>query len=741
MRVWPGRPYPLGATWDGAGVNFALFSEHATKVELCLFASREDTQEKDRITLPERTHHVWHGYLPDVHAAQLYSYRVHGPYEPAKGHRFNPKKLVFDPYAKAIGRDLTWDDSLFGYKIGDPTADLSCDDRDNAAFAPLAAVVDTAFTWGDDRPPRIPWHKTVIYELHPRGFTKKMPSVPEELRGTYAGLSSEAAIEHLLSLNITAVELLPVHHHADERHLVEKGLTNYWGYNTLAFFAPELRYATTPSPRKSVQEFKMMVRSLHTAGIEVILDVVYNHTAEGNQLGPTLSMRGIDNASYYHLAKDPRYYMDFTGCGNSLNMNHPRVLQLVMDSLRYWVLEMHVDGFRFDLASTLARELFEVNKLGAFFDIIQQDPVLSQVKLIAEPWDVGPGGYQVGNFPVLWTEWNGKYRDCVRRFWKGDGGLASELATRLAGSSDLYESDGRLPYASINFVTCHDGFTLQDLVSYNEKHNEANGEGNRDGSNDNHSWNCGVEGPTDDPAIRALRQRQKRNLMATLLLSEGVPMICGGDEVSHTQRGNNNAYCQDNDITWIDWDLDDEKKDFLEFVRLTTRIRRDQPVFRRRKFFLGRKIRGTDMADIAWFGPDGKEMSDEAWNAGFVKCLGMRLAGDLINDVDERGERLVGETLLMLLNAHHEPIAFVLPATRPEHHWETVLDTGTGATEPVVCQGGQPYQLHGRSLALLRTRSEEETGMPVTATQVERVQQEARRPAQPRESPAAAGVP
>jgi glycogen operon protein len=727
MRIWPGRSYPLGATWDGAGVNFALFSEHATKVELCLFAAREDTTEKDRIVLPERTHHVWHGYLPDVHPSQLYGYRVHGPYEPAKGHRFNPKKIVFDPYAKGIGRDLAWDDSLFGYKLGDPTADLSLDDRDNAAFAPLAAVVDTAFTWGDDRSPRIPWHKTVIYELHTRGFTKKMAAVPEELRGTYAGVASEASIEHLRSLNVTAVELMPVHHHVDERHLVEKRLTNYWGYNTLAFFAPDLRFATTPSPRKSVQEFKMMVRGLHAAGIEVILDVVYNHTAEGNQMGPTLSMRGIDNASYYHPAPDPRYYMDFTGCGNSLNMNHPRVLQLVMDSLRYWVLEMHVDGFRFDLASTLARELYEVNKLGAFFDIIQQDPVLSQVKLIAEPWDVGPGGYQVGNFPVLWTEWNGKYRDCVRRFWKGDGGLVNELATRLAGSSDLYEFDGRLPYASINFVTCHDGYTLQDLVSYNDKHNEANAEGNRDGANDNNSWNCGAEGPTDDPAIRALRLRQKRNLMATVLLSEGVPMICAGDEVGHTQKGNNNAYCQDNDLTWIDWDLDDEKKAFLEFVRLVTQIRQDQPVFRRRKFFLGRKIRGSDMKDISWFGPDGKEMSDEAWHAGFVKVLGMRLAGDLINEMDERGEPLVGETLLMILSAHHEPLSFVLPAAREEHHWETVLDTGTGAAEPTVYQGGQPYPLQGRSLALLLTRSAEETGQPGTATEAERPHQETRR--------------
>ncbi len=507
MRVWPGRPYPLGATWDGAGVNFALFSEHAAKVELCLFSSHEDGQESERIDIHYHDDQVWHCYLPDALPSQLYGYRVHGPYEPAQGHRFNPRKIVLDPYAKAIGRDLKWDDALFGYRIGDPTADLSRDERDNAAVCPLAAVLDTAFTWGDDRSPRTPWHNTLIYELHVKGFTQRMPGVDEEQQGTYAGLASDPAIEHLKGLNVTAVELMPVHHHVDDRHLVEeRGLSNYWGYNTLAFFAPDMRYASKQSPRKAVQEFKKMVRTLHTAHIEVILDVVYNHTAEGNQLGPTLSMRGVDNASYYRLSgKDQRYYMDFTGCGNTLNMTHPRVLQLIMDSLRYWVLEMHVDGFRFDLASTLARELHEVNKLGAFFDIIQQDPVLSQVKLIAEPWDVGPGGYQVGNFPVLWTEWNGKYRDGVRRFWKGDGSTASELATRLAGSSDLYNHDGRKPHASINFITCHDGFTLQDLVSYNDKHNEANGEKNQDGSNENHSWNCGVEGATGDPAIRALR--------------------------------------------------------------------------------------------------------------------------------------------------------------------------------------------------------------------------------------------
>ncbi len=732
MRVWPGRPYPLGATWDGVGVNFALFSEHATKVELCLFDSPEATAEAQRIALPEHTDQVWHAYLPDVEPGQLYGYRVHGPYEPTKGHRFNPHKLILDPYAKAIGRDLRWDDTLFGYTIGDPKADLSYDTRDSAPFAPLAAVVDTAFTWGDDRPPRTPWHKTLIYELHVKGFTMRHPEVPEKLRGSYAGLASEAAIQHLLSLGVTAVELMPVHHHVDDRHLVERGLCNYWGYNTLAFFAPELRYASRHSPRKSVQEFKMMVRALHAAGIEVILDVVYNHTGEGSPLGPTLCMRGADNASYYRLSpKDPRYYMDFTGCGNTLNMQHPRVLQLIMDSLRYWVMEMHVDGFRFDLASTLARELYEVNKLGAFFDIIHQDPILSQVKLIAEPWDVGEGGYQVGNFPVLWTEWNGKYRDCVRRFWKGDGGTASEFATRLAGSSDLYATSGRLPYASINFITCHDGFTLQDLVSYNQKHNEANGESNKDGSNDNNSWNCGAEGPTDDPAVNALRERQKRNLIATLFLSQGVPMLCGGDELSHTQKGNNNAYCQDNELTWLNWELNDTEKAFLEFVRKAARIWTEQPVFQRRHFFQGRRIRGSDIKDLSWFSPSGEEMTDADWDAGFVKCLGVRLAGDLIGDVDERGEPIVGETLLLLLNAHHEPIPFALPATKPEHHWEVLLDTAETPSETKTRAGGEKYPLDARSLVVLRTVVQEEIGQPITTVQAEALRKATRKLPEP----------
>jgi isoamylase len=701
MRVWPGRPYPLGTTWDGAGTNFALFAEHATKVELCLFDTPDSTKESHRIAMPEQTDQVWHCYLPDIVPGQLYGYRVHGPYEPKYGHRFNPNKVVLDPYAKLIGRNVRWDDSLFGYKIGED--DLSFDDRDSAAFAPLALVLDPAFTWGDDRPPRTPWHKTLIYEAHVKGFTMRHPGVPENLRGSYAGFGSEAVIQHLLDLGITAVELLPVHHHLDDRHLTDNGRTNYWGYNTLSFFAPELTYDSPSNALNSVQEFKSMVRAMHAAGIEVILDVVYNHTAEGNQMGATLSWRGVDNASYYRLSpEDPRYYMDFTGCGNTLNMQHPKVLQLIMDSLRYWVTEMHVDGFRFDLASTLARELFEVNKLGAFFDLIAQDPVLNQVKLIAEPWDVGPGGYQVGNFPPGWAEWNGKYRDNVRKFWKGDGGTGSEFSTRLAGSSDLYEWSGRKPYASINFVTCHDGFTLQDLVSYNGKHNEANGENNRDGSDNNDSWNCGAEGPTDDQGIKELRARQKRNLIATLLLSQGVPMLLAGDELGHTQNGNNNTYCQDNELSWLNWELDDEKKQFLDFVKTVVRVFMAQPVFQRRHFFQGRSIRGTDIKDISFLSPDGKEMSDEAWEAGFTKCLGMRLAGDIIGEVDERGRPIVGDTLLVMFNAHWEAIPFTLPLHKEGQHWELVFDTFKPGAAPGPVSEEEPYQLHDRSVAVFR---------------------------------------
>ena len=707
MRVWPGAPYPLGATWDGVGVNFAIFSEHGTRVELCLFDSVESEVESVTIPLPEHTDMVWHGYLPDVHPGQLYGYRVHGPYAPHRGYRFNPHKLVMDPYAKVVGRTVRWSESLFGFRFG--ADDTTFDERDSAPYAPLAAVVDSAFTWGDDRPLRTPWHETLIYELHVKGFTKLNPYIPESLRGSYLGLASEPAIRHLSSLGVTAVELMPVHHHVDEWHLVQRGLSNYWGYNTLSYFAPDVRYAASASPQDAVREFKMMVRALHAAGLEVILDVVYNHTAVGNHTGPTISLRGIDNTSYYRLLpNEPRFYQDFTGCGNTLNMRSPRVLQLIMDSLRYWVNEMHVDGFRFDLASALARELHAVDKLGAFFDIIHQDPVLSQVKLIAEPWDLGEGGYQVGNFPTKWTEWNGKYRDVVRRFWRGDGGVVSELATRLSGSSDLYEQSGRRPYASVNFITAHDGFTLADLVSFNEKHNEANGERNADGENQNLSWNCGVEGTTTDRRVLEVRERQRRNVLATLLLSVGVPMISGGDELGRTQGGNNNAYCQDNEISWTSWENTPERRDFLDFTRRLIRIWKDHPVLRRRKFFQGRRIRGADVLDIAWLDPSGREMTDETWNSPDVRCLGVRLNGDAIDEVDERGARIVGDTLLLLLNAAEQPIAFTLPMTAPEERWETLIDTADPWAPARRLRAGGRYELLPRSMAVLKLNCRKE---------------------------------
>jgi isoamylase len=705
LRVWPGAPHPLGATWDGVGVNFAIFSEHATRVELCIFDSPDAEVESLTISLPEQTDMVWHGYLPDVHPGQLYGFRVHGPYAPEAGHRFNPRKLVIDPYAKAIGRATRWHDSLFGFRMDAPDGERR-DDRDSAPYAPLAAVVDDAFTWGNDTPLRTPWHETLIYELHVKGFTELHRDVPEALRGKYLGLASEAALRHLTSLGVTAVEIMPAHHHTDEWHLVQRGLKNYWGYNTLSFFAPDTRYAIASSPLDAVREFKVMVRALHAAGLEVILDVVYNHTAEGNHLGPTLSLRGIDNASYYRLHPDHRrYYQDFTGTGNTLNVRNPRVLQLIMDSLRYWVLEMHVDGFRFDLASALARELHAVDKLGAFFDIIHQDPVLSQVKLIAEPWDLGEGGYQVGNFPHKWTEWNGKYRDSVRRFWRGDKGAVSELATRLAGSSDLYEQSGRRPYASINFVTSHDGFTLTDLVSYNEKHNVANGEHNQDGENHNLSWNCGVEGPTTDRRVLDLRDRQRRNLMATLLLSVGVPMISGGDELGRTQQGNNNAYCQDNEISWTNWNLAPADRDFLVFVKRLIRIRKDNPVLRRRKFLQGRRIRGAGVLDIAWLDPSGREMTDETWISPDVRCLGVRLNGEAIDEIDAKGERIVGATLLILVNGGTDAIPFVMPPTVAAERWETLVDTADPWQPSKCLGGGDRYQLQGRSIAVLRLGS------------------------------------
>ena len=709
MRTRPGTPYPLGATWDGAGVNFALFSEHATGVELCLFDGPDGAgnEEIARLPLEEKTDQVWHIYLPEVRPGQRYGYRVHGPYEPAKGHRFNPAKLLLDPYAKATDGTIRWSDVLFGYQVGHPEADLSLDERDSGPVTPKSVVIDPAFTWGEDRRPRTPWNETIIYEMHVRGFTAAHPDVPKPLRGTYAGMTCPAIIDYLCWLGITAVELLPIHQFIPDRHLVDRGLTNYWGYNSVGFFAPDARFATDSAVGQPVNEFKTMVKTLHHAGIEVILDVVYNHTGEGNHLGPTLCFRGIDNASYYRLvAEDPRYYMDYTGCGNTLNMTHPRTLQLIMDSLRYWVTEMHVDGFRFDLASTLARELHDVDRLGAFFDVIHQDPVISQVKLIAEPWDLGEGGYQVGNFPVLWAEWNDQYRDTARRYWKGDEGQLSAMGFRLTGSSDLYGKGGRRPFASINFVTSHDGFTLHDLVSYNQKHNEANGEENRDGTDNNLSWNCGAEGPTKDAAILALRERQKRSFLATLLCSQGVPMLCAGDETSRTQQGNNNAYCQDNEISWFDWSLDRSRRDSLDFTRRLIQLRRQHPVLRRRQFLYGRRIQGSEVEDLAWFRPDGKEMTEENWGDPLARCIGLRLAGDAIAEVDPRGDRITDDTLLILLNAHHAPVPFILPAHRRGVRWEVLLDTRTrdGLRRHRSLRGGEAYDLEGRCLAILRQR-------------------------------------
>ncbi|HKV54307.1 MAG TPA: glycogen debranching protein GlgX [Candidatus Binataceae bacterium] len=696
--VWRGHPLPLGATWDGEGVNFSIFSEHAEKVELCLFDSR-GRYETERIALTSQTDQIWHCYLPEARPGLLYGYRVSGPYDPRRGMRFNSQKLLLDPYAKQIVGQLRSHDSLFGYRPGSPRADLTIDRRDSASAMPRCRVIDTAFSWGDDRPPRTSWHDTIIYEVHVKGFTHLHPEVPPALRGTYAGLATAPVIEHLKRLGVTAIELMPVHAF-DDRTLTDKGLRNYWGYNSLGFLAPDMRYSASGT----VGEFRSMVKRLHSAGIEVILDVVYNHTAEGNHLGPTLSFRGIDNASYYRLAPDDfRYYMDFTGCGNTLNMTHPRVLQLIMDSLRYWATEMHVDGFRFDLASALARELYDVNRLSAFFEVVNQDPVLSRVKLIAEPWDLGEGGYQVGNFPPGWTEWNGKYRDAVRAYWKGDGGLIGELAYRLTGSSDLYERSGRRPSASINFITCHDGFTLADLVSYNDKHNEANCEENRDGESNNRSWNCGAEGPTDDPQVNALRARQQRNLLATLLLSQGVPMILGGDEFGRTQKGNNNAYCQDNDISWVNWELKPADRELLDFARRMLEIRRNHPSFRRRSFFQGRPIKGAGIKDITWINPDGREMTDEEWNQSSARCLGVALAGGPIGEDDDFSRPLNDADFIMLLNSHHEKIDFALPELPSSAAWNVVFDTCRAGGEERMpsFRNGERYPLEARSLVLL----------------------------------------
>ena len=707
LRIYQGFTYPLGATWDGKGTNFALFSQQGVKAELCLFDNGKEgvpPREIARVTMTEQTDEIFHVYLPDVKPGQLYGFRVHGPWDPEHGRRFNPAKLLLDPYAKAITGGPKWSDEMFGYKMGGKE-DLERDERDNAAFMPKCVVVDDAFDWGGDHLLRRALSETIIYEVHVKGFSKLWTEVPENLRGTYAGLASPQAIEYFKRLGVTAIELLPIHHFLDDSFLEGRGLTNYWGYSTIGYFAPEARYSSGGTHGQQVTEFKQMVKALHAAGLEVIMDVVYNHTAEGNHLGPTLCFKGIDNTSYYRTVGDsPRHYMDYTGTGNTLNMRTPRVLQMVMDSLRYFVNECHVDGFRFDLASTLARELHDVDKLSGFFDIIHQDPVLSQVKLIAEPWDVGDGGYQVGNFPIGWAEWNGKYRDCLRSYWKGDDSQIGELAARLTGSSDLYQNDGRRPYASINFLIAHDGFTLHDLVSYNDKQNAANGEDNKDGDNNNHSWNCGAEGETKDEAVLALRRRQMRNFLATLLLSQGVPMICGGDEFARTQRGNNNAYCQDNEISWFSWERTPEQEQQVEFVARLTRLRHEHPIFRRPKFFQGRKLRGSDVKDILWLNPGGTEMTDEEWGTHFVKTLGVMLNGDSIDVRDWHGKPVRDHTFLLLFNASHEQIDFVLPG-EPDKEWLLIINTAeeTGFVEPGdPIPGGEAFALTGYSFVLLQ---------------------------------------
>ncbi|AWB92919.1 glycogen debranching protein GlgX [Aeromicrobium chenweiae] len=702
MQPWPGSASPLGATYDGTGTNFALFSEVADFVELCLF---DESGTETRVRLEEVDGFVHHAFLPGVNPGQRYGYRVHGPYDPEQGLRCNPNKLLMDPYAKAVTGTIDWDPSLFSYDLDEPD---QRNDADSAGHVPYSLVVNPFFDWANDRPPRTPYNESVVYEAHVKGLTMNHPDLPPELRGTYAGIAHPSIISHLKDLGVTAIELLPVHQFVTDHYLSEKGLTNYWGYNTIGFFAPHDAYAAQPGGQ--VEEFKGMVRTLHEAGIEVVLDVVYNHTAEGNHLGPTLSMRGIDNGAYYRTVEDdPAFYMDYTGTGNSLNVRSPHTLQLIMDSLRYWVTEMHVDGFRFDLAATLAREFYDVDKLATFFELVQQDPVVSQVKLIAEPWDVGPGGYQVGNFPPLWTEWNGLYRDTVRDFWRGEPSTLGEFASRLTGSSDLYQDNGRRPYASINFVTAHDGFTLNDLVSYNDKHNEANGEDGRDGADDNRSWNCGVEGETDDPQILDLRRRQRRNLMATLLLSQGVPMILHGDELGRTQGGNNNVYCQDNEVAWVDWELDEGERELLDFTTAVTQFRRQHPAFRRRRFFQGKPIRKADeLADIAWFTPSGEEMKEQNWDDAFGKSIVVFLNGDSIADRDERGMRVTDDSFLMAFNAHHEDIELVLPDGEYGDSWSVVIDTATGVVDQVgsaIQAAGSTMNLAARSLVVLQRAS------------------------------------
>jgi isoamylase len=689
MRVWPGQPYPLGANWDGQGVNFAIFSENATAVELCLFDREDDSVESHKIMVRERTDQVWHCYLPDVRPGQFYGYRVHGPYDPNSGNRFNPAKLLIDPYAKAITGAILWSNALFAFKVGSPNEDLELDPDNSAGGVPKCVVIDPAFTWENDRPLRIPWNRTVIYECHTKGMTVLHPEVPQPLRGTYLGLCSDPILEHLLALGVTAVELLPVHQFVVDRHLAERNLTNYWGYNSIGFFAPDVRYAAKGLGNQ-VHEFKSMVKTFHSAGIEVILDVVYNHTGEGNHLGPTLSLRGIDNRAYYRLdGNNPRFYTDFTGTGNSLNMQHPRTIQLIMDSLRYWANDMHVDGFRFDLAPVLARELHDVDRLSAFFDTIHQDPTLANVKLIAEPWDVGPGGYQVGNFPIRWAEWNGRYRDSIRHYWRGDPGQVSDLASRLAGSSDIYEPSGRGSYASINFVTAHDGFTLHDLVTYEQKHNEANGENNQDGHNDNVSRNWGVEGETDDPTILDRRFRVMRSIIATLAFSQGVPMLSHGDEIARTQHGNNNAYAQDNEITWVHWDLDDRQRELLAFTRKCMNLRHTHGVLRRRHFFRGEPTYKGGPKDLSWIRSDGQEMTDADWHNGNNHALGMLIYGEGTDETDDRGRPIKGDTLLLVLNASEDRVTFHMPVMNGDDSWAELTDSrsrelgviGTGSVE------------------------------------------------------------
>lgn len=674
MISYPGSPFPLGATIDKNGVNFAIYSENATKVELCFFENDTDEQEKAVVNITEKTGNIWHVYLPGIKSGQLYGYRIDGPYEPANGHRFNKNKLLIDPNAKAITQNLKWDKAVYGYEWGNKDEDLSYSNENSAPFMPKCIVIDQQYDWGGDVKPRIPWHKTIIYEVHVKGFTKLHPSLPEHLRGTYAGLAHPEIIKYLKELGVTAVELMPVHYFINDHSLTEKGLSNYWGYNTLGFFAPDNRYAAQDDNRgRHVNEFKDMVKALHKAGIEVILDVVYNHTAEGNHMGPTLSFKGIDNSVYYRLTDDKRYYNDYTGTGNTLNANLPTVLRLIMDSLRYWIQEMHVDGFRFDLAATLARELHEVDRLSSFLDIIYQDPVISQVKLIAEPWDVGEGGYQVGNFPPGWSEWNGKYRDCMRDFWRGADSMLGEFAERFTGSSDLYKDDSRSPTASINFITAHDGFTLADLVSYNEKHNDQNGENNNDGDGNNRSWNCGAEGPTEDEEVVRLRKKQQRNFLTTLFLSIGVPMLVAGDEIGKTQKGNNNAYCQDNEISWLNWAEPDTE--LLEFTKKLTGIVKKHPVFCRKGWFQGQKVRGMGTEDIAWFKTDGNQMGEDDWNNGFAKSLGIFLNGKGIKSPGPKGEKITDDNFYIIFNAHHESINYKLPSEKYGQKWQKVIDT------------------------------------------------------------------